>query len=228
MMHLHAFHETSRRSRRLGLILFCAVALVAVGCARRFPSERIPQMKVLIAPFEQPPSMSTDPRAIRGWWMGAETVRQNPRAGDAMADTLGRAMANLDFIHLYAPIEIKYYFAEKRQMLTKAYPYLKPPEVAHLMAEIPAQEFARELGADKVLCGRILRQYVGENRFIGWWWARLDAEVYLMDVGTGKKEWSHLYETRRQFSSDARLQEELAQQVIKDLKHDFFLPLAHE
>ena len=212
----------------LGFIALAAMLLPATGCASRFPSERIPQMKVLLLPFSQPPSMATDPRVIQGWWLGSSTIRQNPRAGIAIIDTFDRAMAALDYLHLYSPIEIKYYFADKTQMLKKAYPYLEDKEIKDLLAQVPQQDYARELGADKVLTGRIIRDYMGENRTFGWWWASLEAEVYIMDVGTGKKEWSQTYKIRRQFGSDARLAEELAQRVIKDTQEDYFLPMARK
>src|SRR5262245_60788362 len=116
-------------------IFLSAAALVAgTGCARRFPSERIPQMKVLLLPFRQPPSMSSDPRAIRGWWFSARTIRQNPRAGATIADGLNRAMANEDYMHLYSPIEIKYYFADKKKLLKDSYSYLEDKEIESLLS----------------------------------------------------------------------------------------------
>lgn len=215
-----------RLSRCFILMVLLGLALAAgSGCTRRFPTERVPQVKLLLVPFEQPPAMATEPRAIRGWWFGETIVRQNTRAGEAMSDALNRAFSRITYVNLYSPIEIKYYFADKEQLLRKAYPYLEDPEVKRLMADVPPQDYARELGADKVLSGRIIRQYMGERVWSNWWWARLEADVYVMDVGTGQREWSKTYKIHKQFASDARLQEELALRVIKDLQREYFAPM---
>ena len=47
-----------------------------------------------------------------------------------LAETIARAMTGLDFVNLFSPIDLKYYFADKRQRLADAYPYLSVEEVA--------------------------------------------------------------------------------------------------
>ncbi len=183
-------------------------------------------MKWLVLPFDQPLSMRDTPRAIRGWWFGARTVRQNPRAGVLLAETITRAMAQLDFVNLFSSIDLKYYFADKRDLLGDAYPHLDDDEVFELLDGVPRIEYAKELGADKLLSGRVYRDYLGENRTIHWWWSVVQIECNITDVHTGEVEWSRRYDMRKQFSSQNRLQEEIAGLLVRDLKKEYFLPLA--
>lgn len=224
---LRPSHAPLRTAWLCCTLLMLGGLLLAAGCTR-FPAERIPKMKWLIMPFEQPTAMSTTPRAIRGWWFGATTIRQNERAGMSMFDTLQRRLTGLDYMYLYSPIELKYYFADKRDLLNKTYPYLSQPEANELLAQVPHIDYARELGADKIIGGRIIRQYMGENRSIHWWWSRLDVEAWVMDVASGQIEWQKKYELRDQFASMNGMQEEAADKIIRDIKRDYLRPLARK
>lgn len=221
-----AFRRAALQAALLGLLILTASATL-VGC-QHFPSQQIPKMKWLIVPFEQPAAMSEAPRSIRGWWFGARTLRRNPRAGAMMAETLSRKMSNLEFLNLYSAIELKYYFADKRQLLKESYPNLTDPELDRTLAQAPKVEFAKELGADKVLTGRIISQYMGENRTIHWWWAVLEVEVQVIDAASGKTEWSGHYNLRNQFASQSDMQERFADRLIRDLKKQYFLPMARK
>ncbi|HOE96810.1 MAG TPA: hypothetical protein PLS90_09560 [Candidatus Sumerlaeota bacterium] len=209
------------------MTLACLLPLSALGgCQARFPAERIPKMKWLILPFEQPPSMSTTPRAIRGWWFGARTVRQNPRAGQMIADSLNRAMAEYDFINLYSAIDLRYYFADKRQILEDTYPHLSEGEIQDLLGQVDPLDYGKELGADKILTGRIIRQYLAENRTIHWWWSVAEIEAQVIDVQTGRVEWSERYDVRTQLASQSAVIDDVVARMLEDLKEDYFLPLS--
>lgn len=227
MTPLAPLRPTARRPLAAGLFtLLAAVLLLASGCQTRFPSEQIPKMKWLITDFRQPRALSEQPTAVRGWWFTARTIRQNPRAGTMMTEALQRRMAQLDFVNLYSPLDLRYYFAGKRELLKEAWPDLTDEQREELLAQVPPLEFARELGADKLLTGRILRQYMGENRTIHWWWATLEAEAQVIDVASGRVERTYHYFLRDQSSSDLDLQEKFAERLIRDMKRDYFLPLA--
>ena len=212
--------------RACSLVLLGAV-LILTGCQSRFPSEQIPKMKWLILPFTQPQAMSENPLAVRGWWFGARTIRQNPRGGDMLAEILSHKMGRLDYLNLYSTIDMKYYFANKRQLLKDAYPHLADKELAALIDGVPPLEYAKDLGADKVLSGRILRMYMGENRTIHWWWSTLAVECQVTDVATGKVEKTFQYDLRHQFASLSSMEEEVADRLIKDLEKQYFRPMAH-
>ncbi len=209
---------------RLGLLLM-TVAVLA-GCQRGFQPERVPRMRWLVMPIEPPAELAPPAREVRGWWFGARTIRQNPRAASALAETVSRRLTRLEYIHQFSPIDLRYYFADKRDRLTRAFPQLADDQIDGLLGQTPPLEFARELGADKLLTVRIIRHWMGENRTIHWWWSVLDAEAQVVDVRTGQPEWTRSYELRRQLASTATLQEEFAEQLTEDLQRHYFRPLA--
>ena len=220
---------------RTGALALCLIlAALAGGCAhRRFPSEQIPKTKWLILPFNQVAAMGENPLTVNGWWLAAKSIRQNERAGDMLADNLSRQMANLDYLNLFSTIDLKYYFANKARRLKEYYKKqenhdLSDAEAAQMMEKVPKVEFAKDLGADKLLCGKINRQYMGENRTFHWWWAVLDADVEVTDVATGKVEWSRHYILRDQLDSMMGVQEDLVGRLIKDLEREYFLPMARK
>lgn len=223
---LHFRPAPFRRFGALALVLALGIALTA--CQARFPGERIPKMAWLVVPFDQPPAFDTDTRAIQGWWFGARTIRQNARAGELVAETLMRKMAAWDFVHLYSSIDLRYYFADKREALANAYPYLQEDEIDQLLDDVPDLDYARELGADKLITGRILRQYMAENRTIHWWWSVVEIRFDVVDVATGEVEWSRRYQDRRQFASQVSVMEDVVDQFLEDLKQEYFRPLAAE
>jgi hypothetical protein len=209
-------------------VLWCLALVLLVGCAGRFPAERIPKTKWLVMPLEQPPTQSTHPRAIQGWWLGARTLRQNPRAGAMLAESFIHDLAALECLNLYSPIQIRAYFAEKRRLIEEAYPHLSREEIELQLAQVPPIEFARELGADKILSGRIDRHYMGENWTIHWWWSTIQLQCEMTDVMTGQVEWSRKYRVRKQFASQSDVQREIAARLVKDLKKEYLRPMAEQ
>jgi len=206
-------------------LLALTLAVMLAGCQTRFPSEQVPKMKWLIVPFSQPPVMGGNPPPVRGWWFGARTIRENPRAGIMLSETLNRRMAALKFLNLYTAIDLKYYFADKRKLLKDAYPQMTDLEIEAALHKVPPIEFGKELGADKVLAGRIVSQYMAENRTFHWWWAVLIAEVQVTDVASGKVEWSRSYTFGKQFASQSDVQEMLGDRLIDDLEQTYFKPM---
>lgn len=218
----------------VALINLMGLALLAGGCQHRFPSEQIPKVKFLVLPFTQPATMSDSTMAIRGWWFGARTIRQNERAGDMLADILSRQMARLDYLNLFSSIDLKYYFANKARRLKEYYKKapegrdLSDEETAKLIAAVPKLEFAKDLGADKLLTGQIVELYMGQNRTIPVWWSVLDVEVEVVDVATGKVEWTKRYHISKMDASMIHVQELFAGRLIEDLKKEYFLPMARK
>lgn len=207
----------------LALIL----SLGATSCVRRsFPEDKVPPLKILVMNFATPPGVRENPRDIRGWWFAASNVYQNPRSGIMMAERISSHLAPLSFVNLFSRVDLKYYFARKRQNLSQAYKSLGDEEIAKLMDEVPAIEFARELNADKVVSGRIVENYLDENRTIHWWSSVLDVEVELTDTATGTVEWSKRYRKRGILDSQSTVQDEVARRIVEDLKREYFRPLA--
>ncbi len=212
---------------RLFLIAFASVSVLAAGCSR-FPEEKIPRLKMLVADFDMPPGMRETPKEIRGWWLGADSIYQNPRAGAMFAECLSHRLTPFAFVNLYSRTDLKYYFSRKRQLLKESYDYLNDDELDALLAEVPKVEYARELKADKLLAGRIFENQLTANRTFHWWSSRARIECTVTDVLTGEVEWKKTYRLKRRFSSQFSVQDEIAAQVAKDLKKNYFRPMAYQ
>jgi len=211
----------------VGLAILAGATFMLAACARApFPDERIPKMQVLIMDFHLPPGLRETPREIRGWWLGASTIYQNPRAGTMFAERLTAHLALYPFVNLFSRLDLKYYFARKRHLLRETFDYLDDAEIDALMDQIPPEDFARELGADKVLSGRIIADYLDENRTIHWWHSATQVQCALTDVLTGRVEWRKDYRLKKFFASQFTIQQELARRVAEDLRDEYFRPLA--
>lgn len=213
---------------RRQLFILCALlpALMISACSGRFPEERVPPMKILIADFAVPPGMKENPKEIRGWWFGADSIYQNPRAGAIMAERITSRVAAWKFVNLYSRVDLKYYYARKRQNLKEAYEYLGDDEIDTLIGQVPQLDFARELGADKLLSGRIVRNHLQQNRTFNWWKSLAEIEVEMTDVLTGRVEWSRTYKASKRFASQYTVQDELAEEIAADLRREYFKPMA--
>ena len=204
------------------LVSCCAVQS---GCSR-FPEEKIPRMKLLIADFDVPLGMKENPKEVRGWWMGANSIYQNPRAGAMFAELVTKEVAPFSFVNLYSRVDLKYYFARKRQALKQAYDYLGDDELDTALARVPKIEYARELKADILLSGHIVHNYLSENRTFHWWKSSAEIECEMTDVLSGQVQWKKKYKFKKRFASQFTVQREIAGRLAGDLKREYFKPMA--
>lgn len=210
------------------VFLVLSLLPLVFSCRSHFPAEQVPKMQWLILPFNQPPEIDKYPRVVKGWWFQAKTIRKNPRGGEMLSDNLRRAMSELEFINMYTTIDLSYYFADKRELLAEAFPQLSRSDIDSHIQNVPKLRYARELGADKMLSGRIVRHYMAENRAFHWWWCVLEVDCSVIDVKSGQEEWNRHYELTDSFVSQQELQEKLIGNLIQDLKQEYFLYLARE
>lgn len=197
------------------------------GCARRpAPEEKVPPLKILVMNFQTPPGVRENPRDIRGWWFGSSTIYQNPRAGVIMAERISAHLSKFSFINLFSRVDLKYYFARKRQNLRESFPEVSDEDLNKLMDNVPSIDFARELTADKVISGRIVENYLDENRTIHWWSSVIEVEVELTDVATGEVEWRKRYRDRDWLDSQFNAQDKIAEEIVEDLRTEYFRAMA--
>jgi hypothetical protein len=211
--------------RTAALVVSMFVLMAGIGCRAPFPAERVPRMQWLILPPVVPPAMRETPTAIQGWWLGARTIRQNPNAGEEVVQIWARRLAALGFVDLYSPVDLRYYFADKRQALQTAYPRLTRTEIDKLLDAVPKVKFGKELGADRVLTGRINALYMADNRTIHWWWSVADITLQAYDVATDKLVWECHYHERQQFATQEDVLAAIMDRAIVDMKREVFLPL---
>lgn len=210
-----------RRAPRSAALALACIALIASSACRSFPEERVPKMKVLIMDFEMTAGMAETPRAIRGWWFGARNIYQNPRSGTIFAERLSANLAVYPYVNLFSRVDLRYYFARKRGRLMDAYSYLDEDEIDGLLRDVPALDYARELGADKLISGRIVENYLSENRTIHNWKSKAHIKCVLIDVASGEEEWKGEYELTERFASQSTVTEEIARRAARDLKVHF-------
>jgi hypothetical protein len=212
---------------RLLFALTAATGLgLAAGCSRPAPTIEPPRLKLLILDFRPSVGIRENPREIVGWWIGARTVYQNPRAGETFAERLTARLARQSYLTLFSRIHLKYYFAEVRQAMRDRWGYLSDEEIERLIEETPAGDFARKLGADKVLSGRLIQNRLTENRTIHVWWSVVEADCQIADAATGEVEWRKRYRLKRWFASQLDVQDELAQLIAEDLGRLYFPSLS--
>ena len=204
------------------LFVSIALACLVASCARPFEADKVPAMHLLVMDFELSPGLRDTTRAIRGWWLGATTVYQNPRAGTMFADLLTAELAVYPFLNMFSRVDLRYYFAEKKGRLQESYDYLLDDEIADLMRQVPPLDFARDLGADMLLTGRIIDNQLSENRTFHWWSSTVHVECRLTNVLSGAVEWEKEYELKKYFASQYSAQEEVARQVVEDLRDEYF------
>lgn len=210
-------------NRNLHRILWLLPLLaVLAACGRPFHPSQVPKTKVLVADFGLTPGLAENPRAIRGWWMGAENIYQSKQYGAIFAERLSAHLAKYSYIKLFSRLDLKYYLAPKRQILKDTYPQLSDDEVNALLSEISELDFARELRADKLLRGRLIQNYLHENRTFHWWKSFVEVECELVDVPTGRVDWRRDYRMKKRFASPMAIQDELARRVAEDLEDDYF------
>lgn len=212
--------------RALLLVASAATVAAASGCARPVPVERVPRSTILVMDFAVPTGVRENPREVRGWWFGARTIHQNPRAGRLMAERLTARLAPEPYANLFSRLELKYYFARKKQNLKAAYEHLTDAQLDELVSAVDPLEFARELGADKILSGRIVRSYMSEHRTFHFFSSVLEVEVELIDALSGRVEWTRRYRDRRWLGSQFTAQDEAAKRIVRDLRAEYFAPLA--
>lgn len=219
----------SNKYRMPGVVARAGALLVAMtmlaGCQHGLRVENMPRMRWLVMPLSQTDSATTVTNELRGWWLGARTIRRNSSGGQLLANDISARLVAYPAINQFSPIDLSYYFADKRKKLSTAYPNLKAADMDRLLSKVPAIDYARELGADKLVRGRIERLWIGENRTIHWWWAVLEADVEIVNVRTKQVEWSRHYSIWRNFGSTEDAMAELAQKLIKQLEKEYLRPM---
>lgn len=206
--------------------MLAAFAVAASSCARRVDPSLIPHTKVLVAGFEVPTGIRENTREVRGWWFGAETIRQNPRAGRIFAESLNYELSRYSYIKPYSNFDLKYYIASKRDLLRESYSHLEDEEIEDLLRGVDPILYARELRSDMLLTGRIIQSHLHQNRTFDWWKSIVHVECQLIDVVTGDIKWQKEYKRKGRFASTITVQEEICREIGEDLEREYFAALA--
>lgn len=218
-----ASHKPINLSFRL---LLCALAagsvLIASSACSRTKSLPPLTRRIAVLDFKVPPEMVKKPRQIEGWWLGAETINQNPWAGSIFADTLARELLRLNYLQQQSRNDLKYYMGEKRQRLADKFDKLEPAEYDRMLQEVAPVDYGAELGVDQVISGEILEAYTSQHRTFKNWSSTVKVRVDLHDVASGKVVWSRVFSEKDHFVHPLDVMEKIAPRVVKAMDIQYF------
>lgn len=251
-------------------MLLAAAAALLSGCATApvEPPNPPPRMAIAVLDFRVPDEWRAQPasrptramtaagflgeteapdrinKELRGWWFGSRDIWRNPGMGRVAADIFSHELNQLPFVKIVSRVDIKYYMAEKRQIIRRLRdqqrskleksPNPRDRQLAERIAKmteadydrelerLPVREIGRELGADRVLVGRIIDAYQAHNRTIHWYWSVVELQLELVDVDTGKVVWHKHARFKKSFASTTFLLEAAARELIEAMKREYF------
>jgi hypothetical protein len=189
------------------------VAAAATGCARRqvfVPRHQVPRRAVVLD-FAEADKVRTLPKEVVGWWFGGRDVLRDENIGQTIADEVHATLGELSYLDLYSRLDLKYYNKARKEKLRSTFkdPAYTEVEYDKMMDRISPLAIGRDLMVDYVVAGRVNDAYLARNRTIEWTWSRVDVDIELWDVRTGKVIWRLKVDDSRQLASPALLMREL-------------------
>lgn len=207
-------------------LLLCTLAAASVlmassACSR---TKSLPPLtrRIAVLDFKVPPEMAKKPRQVEGWWLGAETINQNPWSGSIFADTLARDLLRLNYLQQQSRNDLKYYMGEKRQRLMNKFEKLEPAEYDRMLLEVAPVDYGAELGVEQVVSGEILEAYTSQHRTFKNWSSTVKVRVDLHDVASGKVVWSRVFSEKDHFVHPLDVMEKIAPRVTRAMDHQYF------
>ena len=226
------FFRNRPHPRRVGkalrwatLAIFSAAAALSIsGCMRGRPAAVMPlKSTILIMDLAIPDDIAETGHSVGGWWFGAHTDFQNANVGTIFADVLTLEMRRqMDWADLFDRLYVRQYFSRKRGLLQNEFTDSNSDELDELMARISPLEFARELGADKVIVGKINSSATFYQRTFKYWSSSVDVRLEMLDVDSGRSLWRGSERKKGRLRSQKTVMELIAQSLMKDLSEDYF------
>jgi hypothetical protein len=214
-----------RLQTTVALSVLVILVAACAACARK-PLREPLKVKIAVLDMQIPEGFSAQ-KEIQGWWFGARDVYRNPNAGRLFSDQLAKQLRKLPYLEVHSRIDYKYYVARKLERLRKAYPDLSDKEVAALYDESKPLDIGKDLnhywGVDKVVYGRIISGGTSHNRTFHWWRSSIAVEVFLLDVETGEVEWRGNFQKTKNFRSEYRTMELVAEDIVRRMVKEYFL-----
>lgn len=153
---------------------------------------------------------------VRGWWFGSEDVWYNANTGKIAADIFDEALRNSGLFQVYSRQDLKYYYADKKEILTDKL-NLAEKELEAAILKLDPVKVGRELGVDKVVTGRICSSETRHSRVWGFYNSATAFTVTVYDVKSGKVEFSRDYGEVKASSSQYLNYESNAKRFVRDL-----------
>lgn len=154
---------------------------------------------------------------VRGWWFGAQDVYYNENMGRIAADLFEEAIGETYCYELYRRSNLKYYYADKKDILRDKLK-LSGKELNKAVLALNPVAIGREIGVDKVVVGHITDSEMRHNRTFGPYSSAASFEVSVYDCKTGKQEYTRQFYNVKGFRSQYSLFEQAAGKFAKDLQ----------
>lgn len=206
-----------RPARSVALALAALLAALAVGCAKPTPTLRPLKIRMAVLDFAPPDESygaeDFEPKGREGWWLGGKDVYRSQNIGVQASDVIARRLNRAENLTIEPRYDLRYYMADKAELLRAEYPNLTNAQIDHLVIETVSEnavDVGRELQVDRVLTGRVLSERMTHHRTFHTWKSEIEIEVTLWNVNQGDKVFTKVFEETRRFSSPQLALESLA------------------
>ncbi|HUT23832.1 MAG TPA: hypothetical protein VM492_05775 [Sumerlaeia bacterium] len=215
--------RSRQRFRAPGLLacLLIGAAGILTACSGLKPVPPLTR-RVAVLDFKVPGNVAENSLQVKGWWFGARTVFQNPRAGAIFGDVLSNRLADLEYIEQHSRSDLKYYMARKRGLLGDKFKGFSDEQYNEMLLGVSPVDYGAELGVDYVIAGRIIEAYTSHHRTIHTWYSYASVEVDLWDMATGQVVWTRIFSKKKRFFSQKEAMDRLAPKVVRALDKTYF------
>lgn len=211
---LAAVPAPAKKTREAAARKGCQVAVVLdFSLAPRVTELRDPQTREL--------KYSTKPveseKDIKGWWFGSLDVFYNDVMGNAAADVISDALRANGPFKIYSREDLRYYYADKRELIEKKFDSMDRKTVDQALLALNPVSIGREIGAGKVIVGRVCDTETRVSRAFGFYTSASSFWVAVYDTASGKIEFQKQYGGIRAFRTQYSNFEKDAQQIAADI-----------
>lgn len=202
------------------------IALSCLASCARTTMEAVPPLprRVAVLDFKVSDDIAQTHSQVKGWWLGARTVDQNPRAGGLFADALARHLSSLGYIEQHSRSDLKYYMANKLKRLKRNFLNLglTDADFKRMLDEVSPVDYGEDLGVEQVLTGRVIEAYTSMHNTIRVWHSFVKVEVDLWDVSTGQIVWTETFSGKKRFYSQSEVMDRVAPKVVQALNAAYY------
>ena len=181
--------------------------------------------RVAVLDFKVARDIAETHTQVKGWWLGARTVDQNPNAGKLFADALARHLLSLEYLEQHSRSDLRYYMTNKLKRLRASFADrgLTDLDFTRMLTEVSPVDYGEDLGVEQIITGRVIEAYTSTHHTIFTWHSFVRVEVDLWDVATGQIVWTEVFSGKKHFFSQLEVMDRLAPKVVEALNSNYYL-----
>lgn len=212
----------------LRVLLLAALVAGAGGCARKKPAATPMRIRLAVLDFTPPDDSyyaeDFEYTKREGWWFSSSDLRREEHVGIQAANKIASRLDRMELITVEPRLDIRYYMANKADMLSEQYKDLTPRQIGMLVQKTVKENpvaAGRELQVDRVITGQTLEARLRMNRAFKFWGSAVKARVRMTDVATGEVVFDRTFKKAKWFYSTQRTLEALADDVAEYLTSQY-------